>query len=150
LFWRTQEACENYEKKQQASYAKPFAIFMVALIYTLVHSLVLYYQATTLNVAINSHNGLLTLLVSNQFVELKGSVFKKFEKENLFQISCSGKKQFFFASLKCFFFIDMVERFQILVFLGIVTLQNCNDLEWSFTDDWVWTFRVRKIKNFFR
>jgi hypothetical protein len=44
-----------------------------------------------MNVAINSHNNaLLTLLISNQFVELKGSVFKKFEKENLFQISCSG------------------------------------------------------------
>ena len=56
-----------------------------------IHSLVLFYQVVTLNVAINSHNNaLLTLLVSNQFVELKGSVFKKFEKENLFQISCSG------------------------------------------------------------
>ncbi len=45
----------------------------------------------TLNVAINSHNNaLLTLLISNQFVELKGSVFKKFEKDNLFQIACNG------------------------------------------------------------
>ena len=26
-----------------------------------------------------------------QFVELKGSVFKKFEKYNLYQMSCSGK-----------------------------------------------------------
>ena len=45
----------------------------------------------TLNVAINSfNNALLTLLLSNQFVEIKGSVFKRFEKENLFQLACSG------------------------------------------------------------
>lgn len=44
-----------------------------------------------LNVAINSYdNALLSLLMSNQFVEIKGSVFKKFEKDNLFQITCAG------------------------------------------------------------
>lgn len=83
-------------------------------------------QATTLNVAFNSHNkSLLTIMMSNnvgvistctfiskvlasdfslindvlcvlkktlpQFVEIKGSVFKKFEKNNLFQMSNSGK-----------------------------------------------------------
>ena len=30
-------------------------------------------------------------MMSNNFVELKGSVFKKFEINNLFQISCSGE-----------------------------------------------------------
>lgn len=56
------------------------------------HTLVLFYQLVTLNVAINSHsNALLTLLLSNQFVEIKGSVFKKFEKENLFQLTCAGR-----------------------------------------------------------
>lgn len=49
------------------------------------------YQMISLNVAINSYDhALLTLLVSNQFVEIKGSVFKKFEKDNLFQITCAG------------------------------------------------------------
>jgi len=58
-----------------------------------VHSMVLFYQAITLNVATNAHNSaLLSLLISNQFVEIKGSVFKKFEKENLFQMSCAGKR----------------------------------------------------------
>lgn len=39
------------------------------------HSLVLFYQLVTLNVAINSYsNALLTLLLSNQFVEIKGAV----------------------------------------------------------------------------
>ena len=54
-----------------------------------VHTVVVLVQAVTLNVALNSHNKvLLTILVSNNFVELKGSVFKKFETNNLFQMSC--------------------------------------------------------------
>jgi hypothetical protein len=44
-----------------------------------------------INVAINSYNNaLLTLLMSNQFAEVKSSVFKKFESGNLFQLSCAG------------------------------------------------------------
>ena len=55
------------------------------------HVLVMLYQLISLNVAINSYDhALLTLLVSNQFVEIEGSVFKKFEKDNLFQITCAG------------------------------------------------------------
>lgn len=55
------------------------------------HALVMVYQLISLNVAINSYDhALLTLLVSNQFVEIKGSVFKKFEKDSLFQITCAG------------------------------------------------------------
>ena len=57
-----------------------------------IHTLLLLVQATTLSVAINSYNNaLITIMVSNNFVELKGSVFKKFETNNLFQMSCSGK-----------------------------------------------------------
>ena len=45
------------------------------------------WQATTLNVAINASNkALLTIMMSNNFVELKGSVFKKFDRSNLFQV----------------------------------------------------------------
>ena len=52
------------------------------------YTLILLIQSVALNVAVNSNNNvLLTLLVSNNFVELKGSVFKKCEKQNLFQIS---------------------------------------------------------------
>jgi hypothetical protein len=60
----------------------------------------------------------LTLLVSNQFVEIKQSVFKKFEKENLFQVSCS----------------DVVERVQVgwLVLIGI---WNFSELAPSFYAD---------------
>jgi hypothetical protein len=58
------------------------------------HALVMVYQLISLNVAVNSYDhALLTLLVSNQFVEIKGSVFKKFEKDSLFQITCAGKQK---------------------------------------------------------
>lgn len=63
----------------------------------------------TLNVAVNSYsNALLTLLLSNQFVEIKSTVFKKFEKENLFQITCA----------------DVVERFQLWLMLSIIICRN--------------------------
>lgn len=113
---------------------------------SVLHAILIMVQATTLNVAFNSHNkSLLTIMMSNnvsthvpplrfsvfvfycwfgkkkyflatkpcypfftavsdvfvrlvfffflslQFVEIKGSVFKKFEKNNLFQMSNSGK-----------------------------------------------------------
>uniref|UniRef100_A0A1A9X1M6 Protein TAPT1 homolog n=1 Tax=Glossina brevipalpis TaxID=37001 RepID=A0A1A9X1M6_9MUSC len=74
--------------------------------------------ATTLNVAVNSNNkGLLTIMMSNNFVELKGSVFKKFDKNNLFQLTCS----------------DVRERFHLSVLLFIVMIQTMKEFDWSFT-----------------
>jgi Eukaryotic membrane protein family len=88
---------------------RPLWVFMIALIYTIIHSSALLYQVITLNVAVNSYsNALLTLLVSNQFVEIKGAVFKKVEKENLFQMTCA----------------DVVERFQIWIMLLIIAMRN--------------------------
>ena len=72
---------------------------IIACIYVFIHSIIILNQVLTLNVAVNSHNSaLLTLVVSTQFVELKGSVFKRFEVNNLFQMSCA----------------DMVERFNLV------------------------------------
>ena len=72
--------------------------FLIALVYTVLHTMILFYHAVALNIALNSHNNILiTLLISNNFVELKSNVFKKFERENLFQVACS----------------DVVERFQV-------------------------------------
>lgn len=66
----------------------------------------------TLNVAINTANSaLLTLLISNNFVELKGSVFKAYKVPHLFQISCA----------------DAVERFQLSVFLGSMLVYTQGD-----------------------
>ena len=88
---------------------RPFWLFMLALVYNLVHSTALFYQVITLNVAVNSYsNALLTLLMSNQFVEIKSTVFKKFEKENLFQLTCA----------------DVVERFQLWLMLMIIASRN--------------------------
>ncbi|KAK4978415.1 hypothetical protein LTR28_005707 [Elasticomyces elasticus] len=88
---------------------RPLWLFLLALIYNVIHATALFYQVITLNVAVNSYsNALLTLLMSNQFVEIKGSVFKKFEKENLFQMTCA----------------DVVERFQLWLMLIIIAMRN--------------------------
>ncbi|KAF2116163.1 eukaryotic membrane protein family-domain-containing protein [Lophiotrema nucula] len=88
---------------------RPLCMFLLALVYNVVHATALFYQVITLNVAVNSYsNALLTLLMSNQFVEIKGTVFKRFEKENLFQITCS----------------DIVERFQLWLMLLIIAMRN--------------------------
>ncbi|KAF7587837.1 hypothetical protein BBP40_006660 [Aspergillus hancockii] len=88
---------------------RPFGLFLLALAYTVVHATALFYQVMTLNVAVNSYsNALITLLLSNQFVEIKSTVFKKFEKENLFQLTCA----------------DVVERFQLWLMLTIIASRN--------------------------
>ena len=46
--------------------------------------------------------------MSNQFVEIKATVFKKFEKENLFQMSCA----------------DIIERFHLSLLLTLILLRN--------------------------
>lgn len=62
----------------QSSFQKVFFKHMLCIL-----------QTTTLNVAFNSHNqALIAIMMSNNFVELKGSVFKKFGKPNLFQMAC--------------------------------------------------------------
>lgn len=88
---------------------RPFWLFFLALGYTVAHSTSLFYQVMTLNVAVNSYsNALITLLLSNQFVEIKSTVFRKFEKENLFQLTCA----------------DVVERFQLWLMLTIIASRN--------------------------
>ncbi|CAK5281540.1 unnamed protein product [Mycena citricolor] len=95
---------------------RPLLFFVLATLYVVAHSLVMVYQLLALNVAVNSYDhALLTLLVSNQFVEIKGSVFKKFEKENLFQITCA----------------DVVERFTLSLMLSVVAFRNLIELSGS-------------------
>lgn len=87
----------------------PLGMFVLALIYCVLHSVALYYQVITLNVAVNSYsNALLTLLLSNQFVEIKSTVFKRFEKDSLFQLTCA----------------DIVERFHLWIMLLIIGMRN--------------------------
>uniref|UniRef100_K3W6G8 Uncharacterized protein n=1 Tax=Globisporangium ultimum (strain ATCC 200006 / CBS 805.95 / DAOM BR144) TaxID=431595 RepID=K3W6G8_GLOUD len=95
-------------KYQPRRVTRMFLDFMVAIIYVV-----------TINVAINSSNtSLLTLLISNNFAELKSCVFKKFEEQNLFQIACS----------------DIVERFKLLLIIGLILLQsNAKDVAYGTT-----------------
>ncbi|CDK29177.1 unnamed protein product [Kuraishia capsulata CBS 1993] len=84
-------------------------VFGLCIAYLCLHCHIFVYQIMALNVAINSYsNALLTLILSNQFSELKSTVFKKAEREGLFQISCA----------------DLTERFQLLVELFIIISRN--------------------------
>ncbi|KAG8743630.1 hypothetical protein FRC11_013803, partial [Ceratobasidium sp. 423] len=113
LFSRSTLSVLTYRLPVTPYTLRPFLYFGLASCYLVLHSLILVYQLISLNVAINSYdNALLTLLISNQFVEIKGSVFKKFEKDNLFQITCA----------------DIVERFQLSLMLLAVALRNMIEL----------------------
>lgn len=110
LFWT---ATEPKDRRSEHLGLIPHICF--ALFYVGLHSTLIMFQATTLNVAINSNNkGLLTIMMSNNFVEIKGSVFKKFDKNNLFQLTCS----------------DVRERFHLVTLLVIVVVQTMREFNW--------------------
>ncbi|EPS97232.1 hypothetical protein FOMPIDRAFT_1129043 [Fomitopsis schrenkii] len=116
LFSRSTLEVISHHKKPTSYIFRPVAYFALALVYNMAHTLVMIYQTISLNVAVNSFDyALLTLLVSNQFVEIKGSVFKKFEKDNLFQITCA----------------DIVERFTLFLMLLVVAFRNLIELSGS-------------------
>ena len=76
-----------------------FFSFLVTAVYTTLHSGLYFMLIATLTVAINSSDqALVTVLVLNNFAEIKSFVFKKFDNKNLFQLSCS----------------DITERFQLV------------------------------------
>ncbi|KAL6725512.1 hypothetical protein Aduo_007560 [Ancylostoma duodenale] len=110
LFWTANEP------KTFRSFVRTLCHFAFALSYATIHTFLVLLQATTLNVAFNSHNqALLAIMMSNNFVELKGSVFKKFAKANLFQMACS----------------DVRERFHIIALLFVVMVRNMMAVNWS-------------------
>ncbi|ODV72005.1 Emp65p [Cyberlindnera jadinii NRRL Y-1542] len=92
-----------------SGFIKCLGFLLASALYLSAHTIVLVYQTIALNVAANSYsNSLVTLLLSNQFAEIKSSVFKRLDREGLFQMSCA----------------DTVERFQLLIQLGIIALRN--------------------------
>ncbi|XP_068182291.1 transmembrane anterior posterior transformation protein 1 homolog [Antennarius striatus] len=116
LYWT---ATEPKERKRDNIGVIPH--FLMAVSYVFLHANLVMIQASTLNVAFNSHNkSLLTIMMSNNFVEIKGNVFKKVEKNNLFQMSNS----------------DIKERFTSYVLLLIVCLRNLEQFEWK--PDYMW------------
>ncbi|XP_065221340.1 protein TAPT1 homolog [Planococcus citri] len=116
LFWTATEP-----RNSRIGFLRAIFHFICAIIYVFLHSLLVLIQATILNVAFNSSNrALLVIMMSNNFVEIKGSVFKKFDKNNLFQVSCS----------------DVRERFHLLVLLSIVVLLTMKEYAWA--EDTFW------------
>ncbi|KAI9919469.1 hypothetical protein PsorP6_017608 [Peronosclerospora sorghi] len=109
--------------------------FLVASLYVVLHALLLLAQVVTLNVAVNSSNSsLLTLLLSNNFAELKTLVFKKFEPPQLFQIACS----------------DILERFKLLTSSGLILLQSSNsDVVYGTALVWLAEMLIDWIKHAF-
>ena len=99
LHWATQN--HPWQRK-----FKICAMSVAGLLYAICHGALTFARMVALNVAINTKdNALLTLFISNNFIELKSSVFKRFQAENLFQIACA----------------DIVERFNILLFLILIS-----------------------------
>lgn len=79
--------------------------FLVATLYVVVHSSLYFLHVATLTVVINSADEtLITVLILNNFSEMKSFVFKKFDGNNLFQLACT----------------DITERFQVGLFLAII------------------------------
>ncbi|KAH9419995.1 Transmembrane anterior posterior transformation protein 1 [Dermatophagoides pteronyssinus] len=117
LYWT---ATEPQTKKRH--YVFIFFHLLLAIFYVFAHTILVLLQATTLNVAINSKNkALITIMMSNNFVELKSMVFKKFEKNNLFHMSCS----------------DVRERLHYIVLLAVVIIQTMKEYNWSDRQLWI-------------
>lgn len=96
-------------KNSQRVLSKRLLMQVLCLGYLVCHGYVMVYQTVALNVAVNSYsNALLTLLLSMQFAEIKASLFKRTDKEGLFQISIA----------------DVVERYQLVLLLLIISLRN--------------------------
>lgn len=99
------QSTRNYRNDRR----KQLIMVSLSSLYLIAHGYILIYQCISLNVAVNSYNNaLLALLLSLQFAEIKGSVFKKIDKEGLFQLTIS----------------DVVQRFKIFLLLLIIIIRN--------------------------
>ena len=108
-------------KNRKRDHAGVIPHFLLTIVYVMAHTLLVLVQATCLNVAINASNkALLTIMISNNFIEIKGSVFKSFNKKNLFQVSCS----------------DVRERFHLFALLFIVVVQTMKEYSWKEESFW--------------
>ncbi|KAL7542817.1 hypothetical protein ACHAXR_012140 [Thalassiosira sp. AJA248-18] len=100
LYWNT---------TKRPWHPRMFVSLIVVGIYVTIHSLFLFVHVATLSVAVNSaDNALLTLLISGNFAEIKSTVFKKYNKQNLFKITTS----------------DICERFKLALFLLLILFVN--------------------------
>uniref|UniRef100_A0A6M2EHB6 Protein POLLEN DEFECTIVE IN GUIDANCE 1 n=1 Tax=Populus davidiana TaxID=266767 RepID=A0A6M2EHB6_9ROSI len=103
---------------------------VLAMAFSILHSFILLAQAITLSTCIVAHNNaLLALLVSNNFAEIKSSVFKRFSKDNIHSLVYS----------------DSIERFHISAFLSAVLAQNILEAE----GPWFESFLLNALMVFF-
>jgi hypothetical protein len=90
---------------------------------SILHSFILLAQAITLSTCIVAHNNaLLALLVSNNFAEIKSSVFKRFSKDNIHGLV----------------YADSIERFHISAFLVSVLAQNILESEGAWFGNFIY------------
>ncbi|PNW86543.1 hypothetical protein CHLRE_02g091000v5 [Chlamydomonas reinhardtii] len=81
----------------------------VAGVVVTLHGLTLMCQALIVAVALNSsRNGLVALLIANNFVEIKSTVFKKWDSTRIWALVCA----------------DAVERFHLWVVLAFVVVEE--------------------------
>lgn len=121
LYWTATEPAGNRDKEGRRHSGVLFH-FTIAMIYIIVHSFLIMCQVTVLNVAFNSHSkALLTIIMSNNFVEIKGSLFRHVDRNNLQQISCS----------------DVKERFHYTTLLLVVFIVNMAEFNWNPDQVWV-------------
>ena len=115
LYWQTRRF--DGQETEQLAFS-----FVIVAFYVILHSSSYFIHIATLTVAINSaEQALITVLILNNFAEIKSFVFKKFDKQNLFQLACS----------------DITERFQLTLFLTIITsvaFSQAGSLEAGWTD----------------
>ena len=79
--------------------------FTLVMAYVCIHSCLYFMLVATLTVAINSSDqSMIAVLVLNNYAEIKSFVFKKFDKQNLFQLSCA----------------DITERFNLTLFMATI------------------------------
>eukprot|EP00403_Amphidinium_massartii_P005972 CAMPEP_0178373114 /NCGR_PEP_ID=MMETSP0689_2-20121128/1698_1 /TAXON_ID=160604 /ORGANISM="Amphidinium massartii, Strain CS-259" /LENGTH=746 /DNA_ID=CAMNT_0019993051 /DNA_START=16 /DNA_END=2256 /DNA_ORIENTATION=- len=84
--------------------------YIGALIYCFVHSMMHFLRILLLNVAINtSQSAVFLIIFTNNFGEIKSTVFKKYQAESLFPIIAS----------------DVVERFYLFLDILFVLLRLC-------------------------
>eukprot|EP00891_Asterochloris_glomerata_P007670 jgi/Astpho2/7670/Aster-02552 len=85
----------------------------VAFLVVLLHGGVIMCQGMAFSVAMNSKRGnaLVALLIAANFVEIKGTVLKRFDSSKLFKLTCS----------------DIVERFHLLVSLSFVLVEDMDN-----------------------
>lgn len=73
-------------------------------------------------------------MMSNNFVELKGSVFKKFDRSNLFQVISRDNLYNLPFQVSC---SDVRERFHLFALLFVVVVQTMKEYGWR--EDSFWT-----------